>query len=66
LDQVSVKGYRKVAAMNEVRGGGLGLYELTGRVAVVTGGSGGIGAAAGRCPGRRSWWATAPGVGKHL
>ena len=34
--------------MNEVRGGGLGLFELTGRVAVVTGGSGGIGAAVAR------------------
>jgi 3-oxoacyl-[acyl-carrier protein] reductase len=39
---------RRRRAVNEVRQGGLGPYELAGRVAVITGGSSGIGAATAR------------------
>ena len=39
--------------MAEVRAGNLGVYELKGRVAVVTGGSNGIGAATARRSGGR-------------
>jgi hypothetical protein len=34
--------------MSDVRNGALGLYDLTGRVAVITGGSSGVGAASAR------------------